>query len=179
MYGKFWQDPKLEIKDSSIFDFDGFFGKNMFCYSLIVPTEKATDEFLGRIMKQDLRNYFGFEVVLKKKKMPYWRVVASNSAKIKMRTKGAAPNIEHNVEHSDTRILIVNQSLNVLIQRIAGLNFYEPPFLDETGINGNIDIQMDGDLENFSVLKKELHKNGIDLKKGEKLMTVMTIKDPS
>ncbi|MEJ0082014.1 MAG: hypothetical protein WDM78_13945 [Puia sp.] len=160
LYGKFWQAPILNIKDSSLFYFDGVSWRYMYNYSLIVPLEKATDEILEKIMKQDLKNYFGYDVVLKKKKMPYWRGRCCEFGKNEFKNKGATPNLEHNIESSESGIRIINQPLYLLIFRLYALNQNEPPFLDETGIKGNIDIQLDGDLGNFSVLKKNCIKKG-------------------
>jgi thiol-disulfide isomerase/thioredoxin len=179
LYGRRWQRPILEMRDSSIFIFDGFEGKNMFCYSLIVPQEQATDDNLKRIMKQDLKNNFGYDVVFEKRKMPYWRLVATETARVKLKTKGAPFDELQNYQSSATGFIFTNRPVNDLLIKLTGLYPYDSLFLDETGIDGNIDITLEGELDNFNKLRKALQKNGLDLLQGEKLMTVVVIRDPA
>jgi hypothetical protein len=68
--------------------------------------------------------------------------------------------------------------VSALINNIWGFNQDERTFLDETGIQGNIDLEMDCIWTDLNDVKKELRKNGLDLVKGEKKLKVLVIRDP-
>jgi hypothetical protein len=65
----------------------------------------------------------------------------------------------------------------VLIPLIWGFHQEQPPFLDETGISGNIDLTLDCILSNWKELKHELNRNGLDLVPGKAMMKVIIIRD--
>src|SRR5690606_17876830 len=95
IYGKDYKHPSnynqliLEIDNDSIFeDIDYEKHKNLFVYSLIVPREKATPEFLMAKMQSDLKSYFGYKVSIEKRKLPYWQITAPIATLNKLKTKG-------------------------------------------------------------------------------------------
>jgi thiol-disulfide isomerase/thioredoxin len=177
VYGRFWPSPVLETRDSSAFVsvFHGTTVKNIYCYSLIVPPEKATNKNLQELMQKDLKNYFGFEVSLENRKMPYWRLTASDSAKIKLLTKGGAP--DYPTSKGSSGFILKNMPIRFLIGIILNHHAKISPILDETGLEGNIDITIDALVTNFDELLKSLKKNGLDLIRSEKIMKVIVIRD--
>jgi hypothetical protein len=53
----------------------------------------------------------------------------------------------------------------------------QPPFVDETGIIGNIDISMNYLMSDFDEANKALNYNGLYLVRGLKEMKVLVIRD--
>lgn len=175
-YGKWWYTPLLEVKDSSNFKIDFQTGKGNYCYELIVPENKISNTlYRQKIMQNDLKNYFGYEVTVETRKMPYWKVTAADKAALQsLKTEGEEP-----VFGGDgTKITLTNQSMERLISIMWGLYQMGPPFQDETGIMGNIDITLEGVLTDFNDFKRALKENGLKLVKGKKEMKVIVIRDP-
>lgn len=182
-YGEWWPDPLLLVSDSSAFiDSDYKGGRNFFTYHLSVPPEKAGFSRMQKIMRNDLNNYFGFEVSVELRTMPCWKLVASAEAIKKLPTKGKKHEIAGDGVSS---VKLVNLPVGgspvkpySLLAIIWGLHQKEPPFIDATGITSNIDISLEGALTDLNELKKSLNKNGLDLIKGERQMKVIVIRDP-
>jgi len=175
-HGKWWHTPILEVKDSSDFEVNRETGKGIYCYELIVPENKKSKTlYRQKLVQSDLKNYFGYEVSVETRIMPYWKVMATKEALQKLKTKGEKPIYGGG---DATKLVLTNQPMIRLISIMAGLYQTEPPFIDETGINGNIDITMQGVLTNFNDFRKVLEENGLKLMKGKKEMKVIVIRDP-
>jgi hypothetical protein len=174
-YGKYWLNPLLELPDSSNFEYDLKTGRGLYCYSLSVPLSKAKTLIMREIMKNDLRNYFGYDVSVELRQMPYWKLIASEDAKINLRTKGIAISADSDAD-GYSRFEIINGPVYKLIQVLWGNHQSEPPFIDETGIKGNIDIRLDADLSDLNDIKKSLQQYGLDLEKSVKEMKVIIIR---
>jgi thiol-disulfide isomerase/thioredoxin len=174
-YGK-WKTgaPLLELKDSSLFQYNYDTGKGLYCYNLFVPIEKANKKMMQQVMRSELKNYFGFDACVEKRIMPYWRLIATPEAKVKLRTKGGQPSATGSL----LGVKLTNKPMSWLIDIIWAKNQNEPFFSDETGIAGNIDLDLNCLLTDFSDLKNELKKNGLQLLVGEKDMNVIVIRDP-
>jgi hypothetical protein len=180
LYGYFVNKTILEVKDTSLFYTD-ISNKNLYCYSLIVPPEKDSKAFRMRVMQHDLDNYFGYDVRIETRKFPYWKIVATDDAKIKLTTKGGASYVTAHKPGSILKIReIRNVSMAYIIYHILPSNSSNMPFIDETGIKGNIDMTLRyktlfGDLNDD---KRALHENGLDLVRGEREMKVLVISNP-
>lgn len=179
LYGKFSPVPIFKIKDSSSLHHDGATGKNLYCYSLSVPVNKANESDMMQIMQSDLKNYFGYEVAVETQRMPYWRLTATEAARMKLKTKGGTFSINSPKPWQETNFR--NSPIKELIRIIAwysGIDATPAPLLDETGILSNIDIDLDWAKGDFDVCRKALQKNGLDLIQGEKEMKVIVVRDP-
>ncbi|HMH31697.1 MAG TPA: redoxin domain-containing protein [Puia sp.] len=173
-YGKYWvESPILEMRDSSAFQPSFSSGENLYCYNLSVSLEEANKGNMQKIMQQDLEFNFGYIIKVENRVMPYWRLVASQKAKLMLKSKGGEP---HRIG-SFSGFKMINLPIYDLIITLWGQFQNEPPILDETGIAGTIDITLDSILTDFSDIKKALQDNGLNLVKGEKEMKVIIIKD--
>jgi thiol-disulfide isomerase/thioredoxin len=168
----YYDYPVLEIRDSSAFQFSYKYAKSIFSYSLIMPTINCTKQHMEETMQRDLENYFGYEAKIEVRKCPYWRLIATEEAKRKLRTKGGPAIYQGLPKASFT-------ALNWPISKLLGFigNHNDGIFSDETGITGNIDIMMDCILTDLNDVKKALEVNGLDLMLGEKQMQVLVIRD--
>ena len=181
-YGNFWPNPLLETKDSLFFKLDLATGKNTYCYSLIVPPAKAKKEYMMQMIQSDLQHYFGYEVSIETRKMPYWRVIATDEARTKLLSKTKGRFSRNNDDIAMQRYSVKNDHIKDFVALVGLMSQvsskdYEP-ILDETGINGDIDITVEWLLNDFKSVREALNKNGLDLVKGEKEMKCVVIRDP-
>jgi hypothetical protein len=111
--------------------------------------------------------------------MPCWNLIANQRAIDMLKSKGISWTAETGKSFApNTGFQLLNQPVMQLINAL-GLSFQnEPPFIDNTMISGNIDIEIAALLTDFEDVKKALRKNGLDLVKGKKKMSVIVIRDP-
>ncbi len=178
-YGNLWPKPILELTDSSEFIYDKNYviHDNLYSYSLIVPQEKATTSYIRKVMQRELDNYFGYSVDIEYRMMPYWGLRVSNNAQKNLVSKSTVKEIKAHTGNNWGAIY-KNAPVSDLISELEYQNYQSPPFIDETGIEGNIDLVLDADLTNFDDFRAALKKAGIELVRGEKLMKVIAIRDP-
>lgn len=186
LYGNYSMPLILKLKDSSLFNLSEE-GKNRFSYSLLFSHDVYTDSFFDaftmadkpkykKIMQDDLERCFGFKVKIETLKLPYYKLVATPEARKQLRTKGGTEKFGQLT--GDKSLSAVNIPVRLLITKIntsSGFPFYEVPVIDETGIDGNIDIDIDAIY--FDDYLKELRKNGLDLVLGEREMKAIVIRD--
>jgi hypothetical protein len=193
-YGKYWYRAILELKDSTPFRFNYKSFEHRYIYSLIVPDEKASAKFMQDVIKNDLKTYFGYNVTVEDRMMPYWSLTASEKAKNSLKTK--TPGNKFKTTGVNDTLWKTNNAImkDILIRMIFSFSFgnsafgntplEEAPFIDETGINGEIDYDITA-REFAEMLKSNwntslafLHRLGLDLKKSERLTKVVVIRDP-
>jgi len=140
-----------------------------YCYRVKVPPNRNYKEAIMLTMQNDLRNYFNYEAAVEEKLMPCWRLTASKRAKTMLKTKGELPSIQGRV---DTGFVVKNYPIKFVL---SVLNYLQIPVIDETGIEGNIDIELKHMLTDTRQIQAGLRKNGLSLVKGRKKMKVLTI----
>jgi hypothetical protein len=172
LYGKLFPKPELEIKDSSLFEYDDLDGK--YCYSLVTPGRKFNEQFFIRNLRGDMMNYFDFSVTIEVRKLPYWKLIVREEAKAKLQTKSNEA-VSEDLDHAG--LIIKNCPVQRLIGAIWYYNQQSPPIVDETGIEGNIDITINALLTDFSDIQRALKEQGLDLVAGEKEMKVVVVRD--
>ena len=173
LYGQVYPIPILETRDSLLFRHDMNTGKGIYCYSLTLPSSKSTQNDLMKVMQNDLKNYFDFNVSVETRFMPYWKLVATDEAKRKLKTIGG-PKLRH--QNSDG-LTLKNVPINELIAALWSYNQRSFPFLDETTITDNIDLTVNALLTDFCDFKRTLNENGLDLILSKKPMKVIIIGD--
>jgi hypothetical protein len=172
LYGTFEIKPVLQLEDTSLFYPDYLKGLHFFSYSLMVPERIADPVRMMAIMQRDLRSYFGYEVSIKKKVMPCWKITADPGAWEKLRAKGDST---YKTVYPNRGVSAKNYALGSLIRLIWADNQSEPPFIDETGFPGNIDITIDCLMTDLKEVDEALKKSGLHLIRGEKEMNVLVI----
>jgi alkyl hydroperoxide reductase subunit AhpC len=182
LYGKFYSEPILEVKDPSVFDRPRYGGdKNWWAYSLIMPKVHCTEVKIQTAIQKDLQVYFGYEAGIETRKCPYYRLIARPGAREKLKTKGGKPFYQSDGKSS---YLTRNVPLKYFFETIQGWN--SGVYVNETGITDSVDISLDCliiDLDNskksnLSELRKQLQRYGLDLIKDEKDMQALVLKDP-
>lgn len=170
-YGKYSQKLILEISDSSLFQTNAE-GKNIFCYSLILPPEKGTRENLQKAMQRDLQTYFNFDASIETHKVPCWRLMAVENPIKKLSTKGGKSRFEEIIPH--VSYIFSNMPMRTFVQYL-GQFVDQQVIIDDTGIVGNIDITTD--CLDFDSMMAFLPKYGLKLVPIEKEMKVLVIHD--
>lgn len=154
--------------------------ENMYWYSLIVPPHKRDPESLKHIMQQDLENYFGYRAKIEKLKLPYWSITAGRKIQKKLKAKGKQGKILGDWYTSiGAQDISIQKYIKSIFYIIALGSSNELPIIDETGLEGNIDIAIeDVDLSNFEDVKRVLQKQGFTVEMAYKKFNVLVISDP-
>ncbi|HEY0667084.1 MAG TPA: redoxin domain-containing protein [Sphingobacteriaceae bacterium] len=174
MYGRFWPKPILEVKDSSAFR-GSIIDGDMFWYRQIVPA--SSKERVNEIMQTDLKEYFDYDAGIETRTMPYYKLVIGDLKKVKkIVSNGGESSFESD---GFTRISLRNIKWAEFYKSCIRNNFHllTTPFLDETGLNCNINIKIEAKLQDPEDFRKALQKYGLDLIRGEKEMKVLVIRD--
>lgn len=200
-YGKWWPKPIVESSDKKLITEKRFIVGETYNYSLKVPKERNTARFLQKQMRQDLDDYFGYEVNVEIRDMPCWLLkVLGHDLPRKVR-------LSDNQEGEFTPIkteyghLYKNAEIKDIIRRMWKLGrttrfkdiglpqeMKNAPFIDATGFEGKIDYSITSEEANsifynkdetsFSKSKAYLKKLGLYLEKGTHPMKVVVIRDP-
>jgi len=172
-----WLNPILQIKDSSLFSYNWVSGKNLFCYSAVVPPEKCTKEFMLSVMQNDLHNYFGYRASIEMRKMPCYLLVISDAGLANnLKTKGGKAEVEETVRRLGYKA--TNIPMDQFFTAIEGYAGSPQPFIDETGIKTNVDFAFEAPYGSLEGTNKALEKLGLKIVKVEKEMKVLVIRDP-
>lgn len=174
-YNSHWQDPVLEIMDSSAFQFNYDTYEGFYNYSLTVPKAKATKAYLMEVMQRDLKNYFGYEVAIETRMMPYWKLTATENARKNLKTKSKIHKGGFEPIGIDGERIMVENILNEIERYNSDEHF---PFIDETNIKGLIDISFSAVMTDMEDVSKALKKHGLILEKSKKEFKVLVIRDP-
>lgn len=171
--------PILEMKDTSLFAFD--FGKKqgIYNYDLYTFRKKTAAEMMA-IMQQELKHIFGYDVSFEERIVPVWKLVAKPGALKKLKTKNGKPGYlwDATADSGAGGFGYNNWSIGHLLQLcMRYISDNEPPYFDETGITDNIDVKMEVDMTDFNAIRKGLQRYDLDLVKGERMMTVMVLRD--
>ncbi|RNL90102.1 hypothetical protein ED312_06665 [Sinomicrobium pectinilyticum] len=176
-YKENYNQVLLEMVEDSLFtSYDYGDRKNMFCYSLIVPPERATPKLLMEFMQRDLQNYFGYHAQVEKRKLPYWKITTTDKAKKELRSKGG----EYRYKGDNfTKIGYQNVPIDdYLTELFYMVRSKELPIINESGIKGNIDInEADVIWSDFDDIKRLLRKQGFIIERAEKEFKVLVISD--
>ena len=170
--GKYYNTTILDMEDSSKFKFSYKYGKNLFSYSVSLPQSEATKEKVEAAMQKDLQNVFGYDARVETRLCPYFRLVASEKVREKLKTRGGKATYSGIPKAS---FKVTNYSFKRLLA-MARSNSTDL-IVDETGITGNIDINMDCVQSDPSDIRKALVCNGFQLIPAEKEMQVLVISD--
>lgn len=179
LYGELYPELIIEVSDRTPFDFDRDKPHNggLFTYELAVPDINIGREQLMQTMQQDLKNCFGFEVIIEKRQMPYFKLVGELQKIEKLRSREKVFWISPGSTAAGFEAR--NISMERFLLEVTGyIHDNMPLIINETGVTFGIDIKLDIDLTDYDQVKKALNAYGMDIKKGTKEMRVIVIRDP-
>nr|WP_214459734.1 redoxin domain-containing protein [Flavihumibacter fluvii] len=174
-YGRLYHKPVWENRDANKYINNEYDDSINYSYSMVTP-EVLPVKRLQENMQRDLKNYFGFDVRVEKRMMPCWKLVASPSARKKLATKGSE---FYSGEDDYADFTLLNMPVSKLIWHLWRNNQLAPPFVDSTGIIGNIDIHLKSIyIDSLEKTREALRENGLDIVLDKKEMDVIVIRDP-
>lgn len=173
LYHEMYPLPQLELANMKDFMTNPVTRQGYYCYSLSVPPERATVPDLMKLMQSDLKEYFGYDVRIEKRKMPVYRLTASPDASEALKNKRADRSGDH---HGWLGIRLTNITMSILIEQVFNKHIRDkPPIIDDTGINTKIDINLDANLWDLSDIRSQLEKIGLFLIEDEQVLNVIVI----
>jgi thiol-disulfide isomerase/thioredoxin len=170
--------PVLEIKDSSKFDFDYSLGRNLYCYSQVLPEDKRTPNQMREVMKRDLKNAFDYDVTVEIRSMPYLALVASDEAKIKLKNQNKKGESNESIAHLNYINRPIKNLINTISYNCDLIYDKNLPLIDETGIEENIDISLNAVMTDLDDVKRALKEQGLEIVQKMKDMKCIVIRDP-
>lgn len=175
LYGKVYSKPILQVKDSTVFEYDYPSRKGLYCYSLNFPTSKSDRTTVMKMMQSDLERYFGYTATFETRMMPCWKlVVDSKSAKERLMSKS---DVKYFNGISHIGFIARDIPLISVLGQISA-DHQEEIFIDGTEIVNNIDIDLhDCFFPDLNDVRRALKQNGLDLLRTEKNMQVLIIRD--
>lgn len=167
---------KLEFKDSS--NLNQFLNKqrltnNIYCYELTVPLKYSQKQIQQKMLLQ-LNENLGYYARMDNRKMKCWVLQKAKDNQVLINTKGGKPYLKW-ADKGDSISVINNRILGVLISYLN--NIGDAIVIDETGINGPVDLKLDAPLNDFVALKKDLEGYGLLLIEEERLVEVLVISE--
>ena len=153
-------------------------------YELIIPKRMEARKF--SIMREDLQRYFGLNAKIEKRKRNCL-VLLRTTQENKIKSKGGEAinsffqSDEHRTVNDSLRILQnqpyenFSRLIRIWIEKEKNL-----PFVDATGLNGNIDLQFKGEtIDNIEIdnLNEELQKFGLRIEEQQYEIDVLVISE--
>jgi thiol-disulfide isomerase/thioredoxin len=170
----------LETKDSGLFVTDRS-SKNRFNCAIEIPGRKASRLIVMNQLQNLLQNYFGLYAKVVTRKMPCWKLMSLPGTRIKLRTKSKTKALyalgDEYKTFSPAQIEFENRPIHLLLTALYAFNPYEPPFLNETGIDYSIDLNLEAIMTDLEDTRRELHKLGLDLVKSTTPLRTIVISD--
>jgi alkyl hydroperoxide reductase subunit AhpC len=176
-YGNVAFEPVLEIADKSVF-LDGE-EKVYYNFAMRIPGEVASVDLMMTSLQAELQKCFGFDVTVETRRMPVWKLVATDAARKRLLTKHNQFFFSDQGGSGGAGGFTCNNCpmpflFNILTRYI---NEYKVPYLNETQIPGNIDITIDALMMDISQVQSELKKNGLELVESTSDLKVIVVKD--
>jgi thiol-disulfide isomerase/thioredoxin len=182
----FGNNSEIYLRPKNYDELQYWFENNSYYYQLVLPAYCKMNKY--DIMKEDLNRFFGFKARIEKREMSCLTLVRIGSlTKIKTKKSNIIDTFfPFTVSYTDSVKTPIrfyhnkpwadfSKRLSLFIENTLGIPFYE-----ENIFNGNIDVEMNGDiLDNLSIegLRKELRKYNLDLIKKQFIVDVLVIKD--
>jgi len=160
--GKVWLHPVLPDGETSQ-------GDERYCFSASYKGERMPD--LTLLLKNTLEQYFGYKGSVLQQQKPYYSVQVIPAFRERLKTRGEKSIRRRTHASLDYRNVTIDQ----VIERIAYYNTSKLPFVNETGIDYNIDVIVEAILTNENDFFAALKKIGILIEKKYRLMDVLVL----
>jgi thiol-disulfide isomerase/thioredoxin len=188
-YGKYWHVPILEVSDKELFEASYKSTRNRFNYSLKVPKGTGSARFMQQTMQRDLATYFGFDVEVQIRQMPYWKISVANRSLVKSKLISKDQKKQYQMYANESPYKIRSADMRDVVAILGGYFGFgvhdygkvpldlQAAFVDETSINENIDFDFDPNWS-FDECKKQFQKYGLEISRDLRNTKVVVIKDP-
>lgn len=162
LYGKAWLNPVFA--DGEVLSVE-----ERYCFTASYKGKKIPD--LKLLLKNTLEQYFGFSGSVIQQSMPYYSVRVIPALKEQLRTKGGESIRRRTHASLDYR----NVSIDQLIERVSYYNTSKIPFVNESGIDFNVDVTIEAILTEEKDFFDALERIGIVIEKKYRLMDVLVL----
>ncbi len=146
---------------------------NGFCYELILPASRADQVF--SIMRRDLDLLFPDYTAAVEKHLRKCYVLTRSGPGLPLVTQGGEPA----VIHEQFRYKSINRPLSLLVRNL-NMKFLQHspyPILNETGIEGPVDIDIEANMSEIDDLNRAMDKYGLKFMEAEREMDILVIRD--
>lgn len=177
-YGNIHPYPFLEIRDSSLFNFDYGVWPALGTYNAYLKTpQDVTTASLMHELQATLNRTFGYSVSIELREMPMWSLVAKPWTSKMIKSKGGKRYAS--TGSAAGGFILRNHTMHELVALLTAHlpNDEKLPFLDETNIGHTIDFTIEGDMTDFREVQRKLYAYGLSLVKHFKPMKVLVIRD--
>lgn len=173
LYGKWHRGLILETPDQSALSYDHEDGHGLYNYFLKPKGNASKIGELQLMLQQDLAKQFGYTVAVEEREMPVWILTATPEAKRQLATRSAA----YSMTGDHAGMQFRNASLKSVLEVIRDYNHQQPPIVDQTGMNTNVDIAIDALMNDFNAVRESLGANGLTLTKSHRKMKVIVLRE--
>ncbi|MNY25053.1 hypothetical protein D3C86_1588100 [compost metagenome] len=172
---------KLENSTRSSEEYKAFLSDNGKCYEVLWQKSIEFSDYRKKfqIVKADLDRYFGIPIGIKtsieKRKVERCYVLEKIGSTELLKTKETKPS-----ENFDMySYKIENMDFELFFNRLSGYYFQNStlPFVDKSGIKGNIDLNLQCKMTNMQELNEQLIKYGLRINIKPAIADVLVFKD--
>lgn len=176
-YGKVFTKPIIEVENNGPFEHNAFTGVGMYNYYLKMPLNRITLESMKGELQEILSLNFGYDARMETRLMPVWKLIASEAALKKLRSRGGKPVFlgDNPIAGVAVRNYPVEKFLFLVTTNLP--NHENLPYVDSTGIEDGIDCNIKTDMTDFDSVQNALLRYGLRLVRGVKEMKVVVITD--
>ncbi len=164
LYGKVWKEPIWETEDTAL-------KIEKYGYSITVPPLRFSRLVLQQSLKEDIWRYTGLRAREEMRKVSCWKLIATKSAKQRLLTKGKPPNISV----SKIGVELRNKPLKHLLYTLNVRTLLNEVIIDETGIKGNVDLDLRAVMSNLDDVNRGLSLSGLKLVPSQIMMRALVI----
>jgi thiol-disulfide isomerase/thioredoxin len=173
IYGKNWQKPLLELRDSTLFQSNFSRQQHLFAYRIEMINPSVAQKDLQQAMQGDLDNWFGFKARVQIRPMPTWKLVVLDAAKVRLLQSSTSVK-QITGDHSG---IVMKKARTTDIVKLIASYHQKQVIVDETDFPHDIDLALQVNLTNLEELAKALKEIGFGLVRSTKQMQVLVISD--
>lgn len=141
--------------------FDKWKWQHLFCYELVVPPMLQKEKF--DIMQHELERYFDLTGKIEKRQVKCY-VLIRTSKEDKLKSAGGAIAWDHNRYYMH----IANQPLKAFLAAIVLDMQTQLPLIDETGYEGNIELEFNANMSDVNSVNEALKKYDLQFIEAER-----------
>lgn len=176
LYSTAYPRPIVSEGDSSILSYD--YGSNLGIYNYELKSPNKTKSAYRDALTKDLELFTGYRAKIDVRAMPVYSLVASRGAKSHLKSKGGIPGFVYGEgpDGGAAGFSFQNYPISVL-RNLIDFHFSNDGmvYLDETGIDFNVDITIDALAIDRTAFVRELKRNKLDLVLTKKMMRVIVL----
>ncbi len=165
-----YMSPIFELKDPAKVD-----DSERYCYSLVVPEERANEAFMMNKMQNDLKDYFMLNATVEERDVPCYYIENDVSAESKLKTRGE----KVSAEWQSIGIRFENLSFEDVLSSINGQLHPNEYIVNLTNFGENfmVDIKLDALMLDMDDLQRALKNYGLILYKGTRKGNILVVRD--